>query len=268
MNTVLRKNTEVMHRFVFELRYDLGQIYWDRAGQIAKDIISVDDNAWDLDSIGLETCKLSCSDLNLHFAFGPNKLDLSQSQNAETLELLSIGDFCRIAESLSEKVISTLELSSFLRFGFRVWNLYPTDTRDEAITAVKDLKLFSYDQEILKSLGEEISDISHRLVFDRMSHMLRIAVTPFEQEVKLQPSVLRKAKERARDHPKDQKQVLIDQQKAKKMISRLPQFGLLLDLDAYIDDPPYPDDISISDFIGRTFEDFENVKSPILTSND
>jgi len=255
-----------MHKFVFELRYDLGQIYWDRAGQIAKEIISGEAAGWDLDSIGLETCKLSCSELNLQFSFGPNKLDLSQSQNAETLELLSIGDFCRLAESLSEIVISTLQLNDFLRFGFRVWNLYPTDTRADAISTVKKLKLFSYDQDILNSLGEDVSDISHRLVVDRNSHMLRIAVTPFEQEVKLPPSVIRKAKERARDHSKDQKQILIDQQKAKRMISRLPQFGLLLDLDAHIDDPPYPDNISISDFIGRAFEDFDNIKNPILTS--
>ncbi len=56
------------------------------------------------------------------------------------------------------------------------------------------------------------------------------------------------------------------QLKAKKKIEHYPQFGVLLDLDAYIEDPPYPDDLSISDFVTTAFEDFCRVKQTVLTA--
>jgi hypothetical protein len=43
-----------------------------------------------------------------------------------------------------------------------------------------------------------------------------------------------------------------------------PQFGLLLDLDAYIEDPPFPDDLTIGGFIATAFGDFGPVKEVAL----
>ena len=40
MKTVVDLKTEVIHRYVFELRYDFGQVYWDRAGRISKAILA------------------------------------------------------------------------------------------------------------------------------------------------------------------------------------------------------------------------------------
>jgi hypothetical protein len=59
---------------------------------------------------------------------------------------------------------------------------------------------------------------------------------------------------------------MIDKLKAAKKIKHFPQFGILLDLDAYIEDPPYPDDLSVSDFIAAAFDDFEQVKQTVLTT--
>ena len=50
MATVVDLRTEVIHRYVFELRYDFGQIYWDRAGRIAKAILA-EQEEWDVNTI-------------------------------------------------------------------------------------------------------------------------------------------------------------------------------------------------------------------------
>ena len=52
----------------------------------------------------------------------------------------------------------------------------------------------------------------------------------------------------------------------KKIVQSFPQFGILVDLDAYIEDPPYPDGLSISDFVASASEDFSIVKKLVLES--
>jgi hypothetical protein len=47
-----------------------------------------------------------------------------------------------------------------------------------------------------------------------------------------------------------------------------PQYGLLLDLDASLEDPPYPDSISVSDFITRAERDFRDLTPIILEALD
>ena len=262
MATVVDLKTEVIHRYVFELRYDFGQIYWDRAGRIAKSLLA-EQEEWDVNTIDLNRCQLVRRTANLAFSFGHEKLDLSQTQSADVEELLPLHEFSSIAENGASIVANHLEIDSFPRIGFRAWLLYPAADRDESYRFVRNLKLFRIHPAATDTLGRT-SEVSHRLIVERPGHMLRIAVAPFEQQVDLPPSVFRAAREKAKDRSHDQKQVLIDKLRAKKMISHYPQFGVLLDFDAYIEDPAYPDNLSVSDFITNSFEDFQNTREVVL----
>jgi len=197
------------------------------------------------------------------FSFGREKLDLSQVQSADVEELQPLHEFSSIAENGASIVAKHLEIDSFSRIGFRAWLLYPAADRDESYRFVRNLSLFRIHPGVTETLGEP-SEVSHRLIFERPGHMLRIAVAPFEQQVDLPPSVFRAARAKARDLPRNQRQVRIDKHKAEKRIRHYPQFGLLLDFDAYIEDPPYPDELSVSDFIANSFEDFHNTRRVVL----
>ena len=195
--------------------------------------------------------------------------------------MLSVGDFGSLAETFTSTVVETLELEYFPRIGFRVWQLYASADREESHEMVRNLRLFREDPGLSRTVGE-ISEVSHRLVVDRQKHMLRVAVAPFEQQVDLPPSLIRatkiKAYKQATDTERERRerrfgidkrrQILIDKLKAKKIIEHYPHFGLLLDLDAYIEDPPYPDHLSVSDFVATAFEDFNDTKATILAATD
>jgi len=262
MATVVDFRTEVIHRYVFELRYDFGQVYWDRAGRIAKAILAKQEE-WDFSEIDLNGCQLVHRSANLAFNFGHEKLDLAQTQSADVEELLPVHKFSTIAESAASIVAEHLEIDSFPRIGFRAWLLYPACDREESHRFVHDLGLFTLDSAVKESIGNP-SEVSHRLVIERPSHMLRIAVAPFEQHIDLPPSVLRAARTRPRDRSRGQRQAAIDRLKAERTIGHYPQFGLLLDFDAYIEDPPYPDELPVSDFISNSFEDFQKTKKVVL----
>jgi hypothetical protein len=259
-------NAGIVHKYVYELRYDFGQVYWDRAGRIAKEILS-ERQQWDFDAIDINHCQLANRDSNLAFNFGHAKLDLSQTQTVDVESLLEVGEFGKLAETMTSTVVSNLELEFFPRIGFRVWHLYPSVDREQSHQMVQDLKLFSLDSALSATLGE-LSEVSHRLVVDRRKHMLRIAVAPFEQQVELPPSLIRAAKVQASKESHGQRQKRIDALKAQKKIQHYPHFGVLLDLDAYVEDPPYPDGLSISDFIATAFADFSEVKRTVLTVAD
>ncbi|MFO7901634.1 MAG: hypothetical protein R6U98_03145 [Pirellulaceae bacterium] len=273
MAAIVDLKTEIIHKYVYELRYEFGQVYWDRAGRIAKDILS-EREEWDFDTIDINRCQLAHRDMNLSFNFGHAKLDLSQTQSADVETLVPVGEFGKLAEIVTSTLVNHLELEFFPRIGFRVWHLYAVADREQSQQFMRDLQLFSLDAAASGELGE-VSEVSHRLVTDRQSHMLRIAVAPFEQQVQLPPSVIRAAKAKAyRQETEKQRgpgidkrrRILIDQMKAKKTIAHYPQFGILLDLDAYVEDPPYPDDLSVSDFIAAAFDDFQHVKQTALAA--
>lgn len=264
MQTVVNLREEIPHRFVFELRYDLGQIYWDRAGRITRQIIA-ENEGWDFGEIGIGNCALHKKDENLTLNFGPAKLDLSQTQTADVSKLIPIGEFGKVSERLAATVVNALEVESFSRIGFRMWHLYPTADRESSYQPMHRLKAVVLGNEF-ERLGNALHEVNFVAVADRGKHMIRIALAPFEQNVSLSPSVIQAAKLKARKESADQRRKLIDKEKAKKVIASYPHFGLLLDLDAYIEQPPYPDELSASDFVSRAAEDFSDVKQLILAA--
>jgi hypothetical protein len=264
MPAIVDLKTEVVHRFVFELRYDLGQVFWDRAGRIARAIMAGFEG-WDFDAIDINRCQLSNHLTHLLMNFGPEKLDLSQTQSIDVPKLIGIGEFGKSAEVLAAIVVNALELDSYPRIGFRCWFLFPTNNREESHACLQKLKVFRLDASVLQSLGK-VSENSHRLVVDRGAHSVRVAIAPFEQQVNLPASVIRAAKQKARNQSAGQRKAQIDKLKAQKMVSSFPQVGVLLDMDAHIEDPPYPDALTISKFVSESEEDFRELKSMILES--
>jgi hypothetical protein len=271
MSVGVDQKKEVLHRYVYELRYEFGQIYWDRAGRVAKEILSEHDE-WDFEAIDINTCRLAHRDKNVNFNFGHKKLDLTQAQNADVASLMSVGDFGKLAERLTSTVAKYLELEFFTRIGFRLWHMYPANDREDASRLARELRLFRLEPSLAETIGA-VSDVSHAMIADRQRHMVRLSLAPFEQQVSLAPSVIRAAKTKPYKEATDKQRgpgidkrqrVLIDKMRAEKIIKSYPQFGLLLDLDAYIEDPPYPDALSVSDFIMNAETDFRTLKPQLL----
>lgn len=263
MNTAVDLHTEVLHRFVFELRYEFGQLYWDCAGKVARQITQ--EEGWDLEAIDANNCRLGRHDQNIAFNFGPKRLDMVQTQSTEVTNLLTANEFGAKAELLADEVIKGLDLSVFTRAGFRTWRLYPTKTRKESHKLSRGLQLFRTDESLESDLGD-VSEASHRLVVDRERHMLRVAVAPFEQSVDLPDSVIAAARSRARDASREQRQLMRDKLRANRIVKSFPHFGLLLDLDAYVEEPPIPDDLTIGSFVETAHADCTSIRKAVLAS--
>ena len=261
MARVVQPGTGVRHRFIFELRYECGELYWDRCGRVARTLAAL--KGWAVQSVDLNGCHIRNEDQNLVFSYSSTKLDLTQSQSEDVSELLPHGEFAAIAEEFSEIVVRTLEVDSFPRIGFRLWTLYGTESVEDASSRIGRMSFFS-SCKALTDLGE-LSHVSHGVVIARSKHMVRVAATPFEQQILLAPSLIAAAKREARKHWKDQRKVLIQKMKAQKAIKAYPSVGIMIDLDAYIEEVPYPEQVSARTFMKEATEDFNVICEAILS---
>ncbi|MGW8257826.1 MAG: hypothetical protein ACWGMZ_10110, partial [Thermoguttaceae bacterium] len=232
MPFAFQPNSGVKHRLVFELRFENGELYWDHCGRIARKLTKKE--GWAIHSIDTNGCHIQKEDQNLSFSYSPKNLSLTQTQNQDVVELLPASEFASIAEEFSEFVSGSLELEFAPRMGFRLWTLYPTESLDDASSRVSKMALFK-SCDTLNNLGQ-ISYISHSVVIERPNCMIRTAVAPFEQQVNLAPSIINAARTRAREHWKDQKNILIQKLKAEKKVKSFPPLGIMMDMDAYIED--------------------------------
>ncbi len=261
MAHIVDLHTEVVHRHVFELRYPFGHLYWDRCGKVINELISSNPE-WDFENIQGDWCHLVSREKNLRFNLSAAKFDLSQIQSADVLALDNAAEFSALAESFSQVVTSILQLSDFTRVGFRAWYLYPTADREESYRRVEKLKLLA--PEIEKLNVGTVSEASCRLVIELPQHMVRFAVAPFEQPVDLAAGVIQAARAKAKDCPRNQRHVQLDKMKAERIVKSYPQFGVLVDMDAFIEEPPYPDEVSASTFISSAFKSFGDIKKELL----
>jgi hypothetical protein len=260
MARVVQPGTGVRHRFIFELRYDCGELYWDRCGRVVRTLAAL--KGWAVQSVDL----IWNEDQNLVFTYSPTKLDLTQSQSQDVPELLPCGEFAAIAEEFSEIVVRTLEVNSFPRIGFRLWTLYGTESLEDASSRIASMSFFSPCKALI-DLGE-LSHVSHGVVIARSKHMVRVAATPFEQQIHLAPSVIAAAKKEAHKQWKDQRKVLIQKMTAKKAIKTYPCMGIMIDLDAYIEEVPYPEQVSSRTFVEEAARDFDLIREAILSEED
>jgi len=264
MGYIARPDTAVSHRYVLELKYDRGELYWDRTGRITRTLANIP--GWAIQSMDLNGCHLRKDEGNIEFNFSWNSLSLCQGQNLDTPELLREGEFGAIADEFSEAVIEALELDSFSRIGFRTWMLYPTSSLDEASDSIQKSVMYKAGV-ALTQLGA-LSHPSYSIVVARPSHMVRIAIAGVEQHVVLPPSVIEAEKKTAREKWKHDKNQLLQRLKARKVIAHYPQTGIVIDLDAFIEEPSFKGELSCGGFVRQATADFQVIRSAILEARN
>ena len=85
MKYVVDAATAVRHRLVFELRYERGELYWDRCGRVARTVANRE--GWATNAIDTNGCHVRNDDDNLVFSFSPTSVSLSQTQNRDVQEV-------------------------------------------------------------------------------------------------------------------------------------------------------------------------------------
>ncbi len=247
----------IIHKVVFEVRYARGFVYLDRCGSITDRIMTTYPQ-WVVKGEGVnpQNAPLVNVESGTHFSFGPLKYDFSLDQPISKDVALTKMDLDRFVEevaSISRVVHEELELKYFIREGFRIWYLFGVSSESEAEKWISNLGTFSIAQSVAGAFDGELESQAHVAFIKGSDRKFRIAVNVVERigQLDLGSEIL---KTQPRTLPKGQREALLKQLEAKRRVLANPGMAVMVDVDAFLDDPI---DVDPADFIGQSLEMIE-----------
>jgi hypothetical protein len=133
--------------------------------------------------------------------------------------------------------------------GFRVWYLFPSDTREEARQFLADLRVFDVNPKLLSAFSGQQEDASAVVVITGEDRKFRFAaeVTERTMEVDLGDAVVNVPIQLL---PSEQRpKARIEREKSASLRRKYPPFATAIDVDAYREDPagvPKPSEFILS----------------------
>ena len=219
---------------------------------------------WRVQRGAADAIQLTIEDSGLGFNYGPQKLDLSQELSLKNDTMMPFSEFAALADEMTAKVVMGLRLvDASTRIGFRVMYLYQVDTYEALKDLAKSLPALNAQAQFFESLGPS-HDQLFRMETDLKTCSVMISLSHFEQNIQLPPSIYDQARVETSKLPAGQRRAFLAKERAKRMLKQFPKFGILLDLDAYVDFPPFPESLRVVDFITNAVADFNTIKKLAL----
>lgn len=254
----------VIHKLIFELRYNYGFTYLDRCGATLNDLLS-SNPGWFSDQINPQSGIIHYPEKRLIYTFNTQRISFHQEQSERIATLIPIKNFGNYANSLTGIVIDRLGIEDFSRIGFRVWRLFGTESFEKA--REKIIQLGYVNTKIIKEKigNNEIEEIGFNFIINTDIGKARIAITPIEQNIKIDPATIKHSKQKIHKlPPENRKSALLNKIKLQKAIKNYPLFSILIDIDFFCEDPPIPEDLSITDFIINAFNKSEKISKLLI----
>jgi len=245
----------LLHKLVFDVRYRFGFSYLDSCGRTANTIMR-EFPEWILrsDSPSPQNAPLVSLRNGCLFNFSALKYDLSLERPAGKAPLSDedVSLFSDQAESLHAIVADNLGLEDFTRVGFRAWYLFPCSSKEESEEWLLKCGCHTVAPHLVHAFGSEIDSSSMSVVIRGEDRKYRIAFNGVERraEIDVGQGILGV---RARDLHEGQREFLVKQQRAKTRLRQSPEFAVMIDVDAFQEDPEV---VAPKDFVESCFGRF------------
>ena len=250
----MKKMPPILDYASFEIRYGSGQLYFDRCGQCLLDI-GRECPGWTVISVDLQTGILENPSKSLRANFN-NQLFAFTAEKASRLDM---GEIAKEICGLWNIIQANLGLDEFLRIGFRLNYLLPTESDEEAERRLKPSEINLVIPQSLLSDGYSIKNrqIIVVLVKDGTEYRVELAaVTRYEG---LAPSDLVRTDPRLLS--KKQKEFRIAKLKQMAEYSANPMFAVNLNVDCVRFNP---ETLSVEEFILKQAQVVDQTFLPVL----
>lgn len=148
----------IIERFIIEVRYLHGYLYWDNCGKIWKTLLDKWPNFKEIE-VSTEKAVLKMHEESLELRFNKNNINIGQEYPPSSLKL-----FKELSNMVIPLIAKTFEIASFSRIGNRIFYLYPTDNPDEAADIIKSTGLLNISKEKTDPFGEKMLEPRVRFV--------------------------------------------------------------------------------------------------------
>jgi len=234
----LKGKTSTIHQVAFELRYSDGFVFLDKAGRTIS-AITRDYPEWifkggDVDGMSVVNLVNGCI---CTFSRERIAIRLENEMGSEaSLGAEDILEFSRQVDLLTDLIVDHLGIKQFTRIGCRLWHLFPATSVDEVGRWVRSLGLISLNNSIQESFGGEIETSDFVIVIVGPEWKFRIGMTSIERFAHLDiGNEILNVKTSALS--KNQKEVLLKQQRVKRQLKVNPRYSAQLDIDVSQENP-------------------------------
>lgn len=255
---IIAGKNALYHKLVYEVRYEHGLIYLDRCG-ITTDRILQSNPDWVVqeNAISPQGAALVNAVSGTQFNFGTRKYDFSLNQPVGKESALTKDDielFISDVDSVCTIVHRELELKTFVREGFRVWYLFATESDEDSQKWISGLQAFRVADSVTRAFDGQLESESHVAVITTRDRKFRIAVNAVERLETLDLGT-EALKTLPRSLPKGQRQALFKQAQVRRRVLSNPELAVMIDVDAFIEDPI---EVVPIDFIQRSLQMIED----------
>lgn len=232
----------LLRRMVCEVTYQDGQLYLDHCGRLLKRLLK-DAPEWivnpDPTPQGAIVFNIVAG-TQVAFSVNGASLTLDKSLADEVIQEDEAEEFCRQVSSVLALVIDELEVSDFLRIGYRELYYFPCDSKEESEQWIRDLGLFTIAPALFESFKAQPEALGVSLVLRGQECQYRIALNGIERSAQV-PVGEASVNLRATMVRKGHKKALVEALKKQRQRQINSAFSVVLDMDAYQTDPVEPD---------------------------
>jgi len=227
-----------LRRLFFEIRYREGYLYLDHCGRMLNRLFR-ESSEW---MMGTSPNTQGTTVFNLRagtqFTFSSESanLTLDKTTSEEVIEDQEAADFLIQLDHLFGVLLDELELGGFTRIGYREQHHFSFDTKDEAETWITQLGAFSVNQSLLKAFAGTQDAFGIALIIVGEDCRYRIGLNGIERSAQL-PFGDAVLAIKASGASTNQKKILLDRLKQKRSRQINSAFAVVLDIDAYLEDP-------------------------------
>jgi len=229
----------LLHKVIFELRYDYGFLYLDRCGSLVNSIMELDP-LWILanTSPNPQNAPLINLDNYCSFNFSALKMDFSieQELGKYSIDDDQVDTFITQVDTLTGFVRDTLELKKFNRMGFRIFYLFECSNKEESEDWLSDLKIYKVEPNFITSFHGNIKGQAFSTIIESDDRFFRLQFNSVERTriVDLGTNILNIPSHKLSSK---QDEHLAKQIREKKKKSHNPHYAAMIDIDVYQDKP-------------------------------
>jgi hypothetical protein len=243
----------LLNKLILEIRYAHGYTYLDRCGAM---INSLGDHGWIVHGAAQPkgTSLLSVADRSTLTVTSTNlSVALEHQYGKAALTTDDLDAFANRAARAFEIVARTLDLSEFLRIGFRSWHFFGCDSAGEAESWIDRLNLSGPTDAFKSMLGETDIIEAQQFVFVVASadRKYRISAGGVEADAVIDLEDHGILPYKPRQLSKDQRKAFQAQAALKRRSQHNPQYAACIDIDAFLEDPRL---IDPEHFVTSSFE--------------
>jgi hypothetical protein len=239
----IRGKPSIFHCVVFELQYRHGYTYLDRCGKTLNAIMKAHPE-WvpRSEQVSPQVAPLVSTANQCVFNFSYKKLDFSLEQSKQA----QIGEsetesFCEQVKDLTTIVIDQLSLKEFIRIGLRSWYMFGCQDKEESENFLRDLAAFTIAPELVEDFGGEIESAGAAVVVAGTDRNYRIGFNGVERLAMVDLGSQVMSIRASKLPPEQGRRYGRRQDRESHRILAPPTFAAMIDIDAYQDEPQWPD---------------------------